>query len=109
MNNFMLDVESELDGGNGPAGPKVHVRMQQRTTRKSITTIEGLDKYMDKDSMVRMLKKMKKTFSCGGALLESEEHGTVVKLAGDNRRDIKAFLVTKYKILEDRDLILHGF
>lgn len=105
MNDFMKDLESELTG-KGPAGPKVHLRVQQRTTRKSITTVEGVDPDID---IKRLLKMMKKRFSCNGNIEDSEEYGKVIKLTGDQRENVRDLLVDTMKIVNSEDVVVHGF
>jgi len=83
----------------------VHIRIQQRTGRKTLTTISGLPKDLDFN---RLIKTFKKLFSCNGALINSEELGTVVQLQGDQRKNALEFLV-KEKIVKKSQIKIHGF
>ena len=44
----------------------VHIRIQQRNAKKTITTIEGLDTSID---IKRLLKYIKKKFNCNGSII----------------------------------------
>lgn len=81
------------------------IRIQQRTGRKAVTTISGLPKDLDFN---RLIKTFKKLFSCNGALIHSEELGTVVQLQGDQRKNASDFLV-KEKIIKKSQVKIHGF
>ena len=81
------------------------IRIQQRTGRKTLTTISGLPKDLD---FQRLIKSFKKLFSCNGALIQSEELGTVVQLQGDQRKNAFDFLV-KEKIVKKSQVKIHGF
>ncbi|VDO67731.1 unnamed protein product [Heligmosomoides polygyrus] len=54
-----------------------HIRIQQRTGRKAITTVQGVGTEHDLKRIVRFLKKKYK----------------VMQLSGDQRQQIKDFLV----------------
>ncbi|WFD29621.1 Eukaryotic translation initiation factor eIF-1 [Malassezia sp. CBS 17886] len=68
----------------------VHIRIQQRNGRKTLTTLQGLPKgeYDPK----KLLKAFKKEFACNGTLVEDEELGQVIQLQGDQRQKISMFL-----------------
>ena len=80
------------------------IRIQQRTGRKSLTTISGLPKGLDFERLVRTLKK---NFNCNGVLVKSPELGTVVQLQGDQRKNVTDFLV-KEKIIKRSQIKIHG-
>lgn len=58
------------------AGTKeyVHVRIQQRNGRKSLTTVQGLKKEY---SYNKILKDLKKEFCCNGTVIQDPELGQV--------------------------------
>jgi translation initiation factor 1 len=97
--------EDAGDKGGVAAGDKVHVRVQQRNGRKCITTIEGLADDLD---VKRICKAFKKNFSCNGAVQKDEEAGEVIQLSGDQRTNVKSFLVDQ-EICSAADIVLHGF
>jgi len=86
-------------------GDKVHVRVQQRNGRKCITTIAGLADDLD---IKRICKAFKKNFSCNGAVQKDEENAEVIQLSGDQRTNVKEFLVDQ-EICHSDTIVLHGF
>lgn len=84
----------------------VHIRIQQRNGRKSITTVTGLSKALD---LKRILKAIKKEHCCNGTVLKDEDTGTeVLQFQGDQRDPVKAFLL-KEEICEKDNIKVHGF
>lgn len=79
--------------------------MQQRNGRKCITTAQGLAEDLDTK---RILKAFKKNFSCNGAIVKDDELGDIIQLSGDQRMNIKQFLVDQ-EICTEAQLQLHGF
>jgi translation initiation factor 1 len=85
---------------------KVHVRVQQRSGRKCITTVQGMADDLD---LKRILKAMKKNFSCNGAIVkDKDEGGEVIQLSGDQRTNINEFLYSM-EICIAGQVVLHGF
>lgn len=89
--------------GNGPQ--KIHIRIQQRNGRKTLTTVQGLDKSYDPK---KILKAVKKEFGCNGHVVSAEEadaeagtdahkklaaFGQIIQLQGDQRQKIKDFFI----------------
>jgi translation initiation factor 1 len=90
----------QLDQGH------VHIRIQQRNGRKSITTVTGLSKALD---LKRILKAIKKEYCCNGTVLKDDETGTeVLQFQGDQREPVKLFLL-KEEICEKEHIKVHGF
>lgn len=88
---------------------KYHIRVQQRNGRKCITTLDGLEEDLD---LKRICKAMREAFSCNGNVVmkEDEEEG-VIQLQGDQRENIKKWLLEMEIILKseaDR-IVVHGF
>jgi translation initiation factor 1 len=110
MNDFLREIEDEL---SNKITNKIHLRIQQRNARKRTTTIEGLENLNGVDINL-LLKEMRKRFSCTGALLAPERTGVhertgapVIKLTGDQRENVKNYLV-RMKIVEIDDIVIHG-
>lgn len=82
----------------------VHIRLQQRNGRKSLTTIQGLD---DKLDLAKLTKAFKKTFCCNGCVVENKELGKVIQLQGDQREKVRSFL-TEEEIASSRMIKVHG-
>ena len=68
----------------------VHIRVQQRNGRKSLTTVQGLPQRLDKK---KILKALKKDFCCNGTVVEDPELGSILQLQGDQRKNVSQFLV----------------
>ena len=97
-------------GGKAAFGhAKIHIRIQQRNGRKCITTIQGLENDLD---LKRICKAMKRAFNCNGSIAEDEEMGEIVQLQGDQRQNVKEWLVEQEIVnrtdADDR-LVIHGF
>ncbi|KAG0306241.1 Eukaryotic translation initiation factor eIF-1 [Dissophora globulifera] len=83
----------------------IHIRIQQRNGRKTLTTIQGLPKTFDQK---RMLKIFKKDFACNGTLVEDEELGQVIQLQGDQRTKVHTLLTSEGGI-DKKQIKIHGF
>ncbi|KAL2244897.1 UNVERIFIED_CONTAM: Protein translation factor SUI1, partial [Sesamum indicum] len=100
--NFMSDFDVQIPSAFDPfaeakaedsgAGAKeyVHIRVQQRNGRKSLTTVQGLKKEF---SYNKILKDLKKEFCCNGTVVQDPELGQVIQLQGDQRKNVSTFLV----------------
>ncbi|KAI9875790.1 MAG: Eukaryotic translation initiation factor eIF-1 [Pleopsidium flavum] len=75
----------------------IHIRIQQRNGRKTLTTVQGLPKKFDQK---KILKVIKKKFACNGTIVNDTEMGEVIQLQGDQRKDVQEFLVDKKEGLE---------
>jgi len=104
----------EIENLRGPYDPfrqtdnetdyfKVHLHVRQRTTRKRITTVEGLPSSLVQD----LAKKFRKAFSCG-AVVVGEEESKVIQMMGDQREKVAKYLV-KHEICEKDNIVLHGY
>jgi len=82
--------EGDATGDVGSQQNYIHIRVQQRNGRKTLTTLQGLPKEYDPK---KLLKAFKKEFACNGTLVEDEELGQVIQLQGDQRLKIAAFLM----------------
>jgi len=117
-NRFMVDIEAaqiptafdpfaEVDDDSGSGGVEdyVHVRVQQRNGRKSLTTVSGLNQ---KFKFEKILKDVKKEFCCNGNVVVDKELGKILQLQGDQRKNLSTFLVSGGIVAKDR-LKIHGF
>ena len=82
-----------------------HIRIQQRNGRKSITTVQGLATDLN---LKLILKTWKRSFTCNGAIVEDEELGKIIQLQGDQRTNVRDFLVNE-QINRKEDIVVHGF
>ena len=70
------DTTGEDDAGPGDQG-LVHIRIQQRNGRKTLTTVQGLSSEYDFKKIVKVAKK---EFACNGTVVEHPEYGEVIQL-----------------------------
>ncbi|NWU12548.1 EIF1 factor, partial [Cephalopterus ornatus] len=90
-----------------PAGTEdyIHIRIQQRNGRKTLTTVQGIaDDYEGGGFFVSLPQK----FACNGTVIEHPEYGEVIQLQGDQRKNICQFLV-EIGLAKDDQLKVHGF
>ncbi|RZS20451.1 hypothetical protein BHM03_00052970, partial [Ensete ventricosum] len=71
------DPFADANAEDSGAGTKeyVHIRVQQRNGRKSLTTVQGLKKEF---SYNKILKDLKKEFCCNGTVVQDPELGQVL-------------------------------
>lgn len=104
----------------------VHIRIQQRNGRKTLTTVQGLSAEYDLKKIVRACKKVSSAaefdwqwvkivgsfrfqeFACNGTVIEHPEYGEVLQLQGDQRENICQWL-TKSGLAKSDQLKVHGF
>ncbi|CAE8605845.1 unnamed protein product [Polarella glacialis] len=95
---------------------KVHIRMQQRSGRKSWTTVAGFPESvrLPKSGTVlavdfdKILRALKKTFKTNGVLIKDAEHGSVIQLRGDIRKEVAEFLIEVTAIITKDKVMVHG-
>jgi translation initiation factor 1 len=95
----------ELDPFVSRPQTKIHIRIQQRSSRQSLTLIEGLDSDLD---LERICKYMRRAFNCNGTVLE----GQVITLQGDQREYVAKWLVSNEVLTQSEAkerLVIHGF
>ncbi|TWW70368.1 Eukaryotic translation initiation factor 1 [Takifugu flavidus] len=88
-----------------PAGTDVHIRIQQRNGRKTLTTVQGIDANYDKKKLV---KAFKRKFACNGTVIDHPEYGEVIQVQGDQRNNIRQF-IKEVGLASDEQLKVHGF
>ncbi|KAF2861526.1 eukaryotic translation initiation factor SUI1 [Piedraia hortae CBS 480.64] len=107
-----FDPFAEADEGEGETQKQaqnyVHIRIQQRNGRKTLTTVQGLPKKFDQK---KILKVIKKKFACNGTIVNDSDMGEVIQLQGDQRKDVQEFLMDKKEGLEldAKTIKVHGF
>ncbi|KAL2944600.1 Protein translation factor SUI1-like protein 2 [Bienertia sinuspersici] len=100
-----LDPFSEAESEAPGAKEYVHIRIQQRNGKKSLTTVQGLKKDY---SYEKILKDLKKEFCCNGNVVQDKELGKVIQLQGDQRKKVANFLVQARLVKKDC-IKIHGF
>ena len=106
-----MDPFKDYDFGKevSVAKNKYHIRVQQRNGRKCITTLDGLEEDLD---LKRICKAMREAFSCNGNVIMKEDEETgVIQLQGDQRENIKQWLLEQQVILKNEvdRIVVHGF
>ncbi|PQE06161.1 Eukaryotic translation initiation factor eIF-1 protein [Rutstroemia sp. NJR-2017a WRK4] len=91
LKNFDPFAEADEEPGDQKAG-YIHIRIQQRNGRKTLTTVQGLPKKFDRK---KILKVIKKKFACNGTIVVDQDMGEVIQLQGDQRKDVQEFLTSK--------------
>uniref|UniRef100_A0A8C9LIE5 SUI1 domain-containing protein n=1 Tax=Piliocolobus tephrosceles TaxID=591936 RepID=A0A8C9LIE5_9PRIM len=89
-----------------PAGTEdyIHIEIQQRNGRKTLTTVQGIADDYDKKKLVKAFKK----FACNGTVIEHPEYGEAIQLQDDQRKNICQLLV-ELGLAKDNQLKVHGF
>lgn len=87
---------------------RYHIRVQQRNGRKCITTLDGLEEDLD---LKRMCRAMRNAFSCNGNVSKKDEGGEVIQLQGDQRENMKLWLLEQEIIQKNEAdrIVVHGF
>jgi len=83
----------------------VHIRINQRNGRKSITSVSGLPENLD---LKKILSALMKKYGCGGAVIKHKSLGTIIQLSGDQRKNILDILVSN-DIYPSEGIKIHGF
>jgi translation initiation factor 1 len=94
-----------MDSFNSKPQAKIHIRIQQRSSRQSLTLVEGLDSDLD---LERICKYMRRAFNCNGTVLEE----VVISLQGDQRENVAKWLVENEVLTKSEGkerLVVHGF
>ena len=63
----------------------IHIRIQQRNSRKTLTTVQEITDDYDKKKLV---KTFKKKFACNGTIIEHPEYGEGIKLQVNQHKNI---------------------
>merc|ERR1711979_134613 len=82
----------------------IHIRIQQRNGRKTLTTVQGIDSKFDLKKIARACKK---EFACKGTVIMHKEYGEVLQFQGDQRMAIRSFL-EKIALTSSENLKVHG-
>jgi len=100
-----FDVNEDDVGGGVNSDSLIHIRIQQRNGRKTLTTVQGIAEKFDKK---RIVKALKKQFACNGTVIEHPEYGEVIQLQGDQRSHVQSFLLEN-GLGQKESLKIHGF
>ncbi|KAF7580117.1 putative NADH dehydrogenase [Clavispora lusitaniae] len=103
LNSF--DPFADTGDSEAQATNYIHIRIQQRNGRKTLTTVQGLPVEYD---LKKILKVLKKDFACNGNIVKDEELGEVIQLQGDQRVKVSEFLIGQLQ-LPKKNIKIHGF
>merc|ERR1712048_451411 len=88
---------------------KIHIRMQQRNGRKSWTTVAGFPESVRLPKSGRVLPvDFEKTFKTNGVLIRDAEHGRIIQLQGDLRKEVAEFLMDATALVTKEQIMIHG-
>jgi len=104
---FDLRAESLLESESLTNRTLIHIRIQQRTANKKITTIQNIDKISTID-LDYFLRTVRKYCDCGGSIIKHKQFGLVIQLQGDQREKIKTYLKNN-NLVPMNDIIIHGY
>ena len=101
----------------------VHIRIQQRNGRKTLTTCQGIPEEFDLKKILKAFKKVgQHIFTCllhfinvaiqefctNGTIVEDSELGKVIQVQGDQREKIFLF-ITREGMVDKNRVKVHGF
>jgi len=83
---------------------KITIQVQKRNNRQCFTVITGWESDLD---LVKICSFLKKKLNCGGNIIKDENHGEVMTLTGDQKKNVYDFLIEQ-EIYKAEDIILKG-
>jgi len=104
-NGSILGFEKEdpFKAAGEDASDTVHLRLLSRG-RKKATIVQGLP---DKLNLKKTLSALNNEFHCSGGIAVDPTYGQIIKLTGDQREGVRAFLV-KNNIAAAASIKIHG-
>ena len=103
LKSFDPFAEAEDSGTNQEN--YIHIRIQQRNGRKTLTTIQGLPAGL---SLKKLVQTFKKDFCCNGTIVKDPDGGNIIQLQGDQRKNVADLLVNE-GICKRSTVKVHGF
>ncbi|XP_056660530.1 eukaryotic translation initiation factor 1-like [Monodelphis domestica] len=107
-NLYSFDPFADANKGDDllPAGTKNCIHKEfNREIGGRFTTAQGI---IDDYGKKKLVKALKKTFSCNDTIIEHPEYGEVIHLQGDQCKNICQFLI-EIGLAKDNQLKVHGF
>ena len=83
----------------------IHIRVQQRSGRKLLTTVQGIEEKFDKRKLVKYIRKQ---YACSGTVITHPEYGQVMQFQGDQRAHVQEFLL-QIEMCGKGLIKIHGF
>jgi translation initiation factor 1 len=81
---------------------KVYIKYVKRNGAKCITLVEGLENDLD---IKALTKTFKKKYNCNGSIQKDQYDYDVIQLSGDQRYNIKNFLIEE-EINKESEIIV---
>ena len=105
LNQESFDLFAQLLEGDERQEAKVCIRCLRRNGRQLITSIHGLV-LTGNWNIHRLARAMKKTFECYGSVRDGiEDEGEIIVLSGDQRLNVRMYLIDKEICHEDQIFI----
>jgi len=105
LNSRDAFAEANTGDAGGTQDTLIHIRIQQRSGRKTLTTVQGVSPDYD---LKKITKAFKKEFACNGCVVDHPEYGEVIQLQGDQRNNVSQFLMLS-QLATEAQLKVHGF
>eukprot|EP00730_Choanoeca_flexa_P018442 TRINITY_DN8967_c0_g1_i4.p1 TRINITY_DN8967_c0_g1~~TRINITY_DN8967_c0_g1_i4.p1 ORF type:complete len:141 (+),score=9.09 TRINITY_DN8967_c0_g1_i4:969-1391(+) len=119
-----ISGNSFLRANGVPGFTRLQNRIQQRSGRKTLTTVQGISPDYDQRRLVKVTRAtillyrrpvqcyrtqaFKKEFACNGTVASHPEYGEVIQLQGDQRKVVFDFL-SQVGIAKKDQIKVHGF
>ncbi|XP_051008610.1 eukaryotic translation initiation factor 1-like [Acomys russatus] len=106
LHSFGLFVDANKGDALLPSGTKdyIHVRIKQRNSRNTLTTVQGISDICDKK---KQEKAFKKKSACNRAVIAHSEYGEVIQLQGDQHKNTCRSLI-QIGLAKDHQLKVPG-
>jgi translation initiation factor 1 (eIF-1/SUI1) len=104
--NKDIDFQSPIFDISGEA--KIHIRIQARNSRKTLTIIEGIPKHFleSKDNNKKILTKIQNTISSRATLKYNELKEPIIELSG-SKYHLVIPIIKELTSYLDEDIIIH--
>lgn len=102
---FSFDPFADAKVEDAAAKGYVHLRVQQRNGRKTLTTVQGLSTDYNH---AKVLRDLKRELCCNGNVVDDKELGKIIQLQGDHRQHVAGFLAAAGMVNKD-NIKVHGF
>jgi len=103
FNSTSFDQAEEDDGLRNF---KVHLRIQKRSGRKTITIVEGLPANINSKKILKILRK---SLYCNGSLQKDAEDNQIIQLTGDQRENVAKMFVEEGIVADKSYIVMHGY
>ena len=100
----MEDLEPQGRQVDTLAKGGVHIRVQQRNSRKSVTTVSGLAALWPnrKLNFERINREFQKRWGCSGTVIHDDKYGMVIQLQGNMSDNVRQFLIDERLATADK-------